>query len=326
MQKLSKMSMELNKIKISTENKQQILFQIRVLNEYCDKSENLTDGEVLFLKKTLPDLIGLLPMKVDLVKDLRLPFERLVINESVCKKNRRLKNLADLRYPPREIQNNMDYNRASLKGQTVFYAGTKGSLPNSIEIQPQKGKVITESKWKFNSGILKMLVICQDANLAMSNPNELLKYYNEYERLLHQLDANTKEVVESAYMFIIKAFTRKVNSQIKQGYLFSALLSNLFFTNKENPVDAIYYPSVANNGSVMNIAILPNILDKQFRMIEATESIVVSNPGKNKWGAFTTGICKCYDEDTLELNWVDQVIPTNGLFDNIMQEYNIDLN
>src|ERR1035437_3320019 len=94
----------------------------------------------------------------------------------------------------------------------------------------------------------------------------LLYYFNP-------LDQNNREVVESAYRFIIKAFTRKVNSQIKQGYLVSAVLSNLFFTNKKNPIDAIYYPRVPNNGSVMNIAILPDILDKQFRMIEATESI-----------------------------------------------------
>src|ERR1035437_1077286 len=318
--------MELSKIKMSNENKKQILFQIKVLNNYCNKSEYLNDGEVLFLNKALPAFIGLLPLKVYLINSFNLPFERLVINENFCKKNSRLKNLADLRYPPREIQNDMDYNRASLKGQTVFYAGTKGSLPNSIEIQPQKGKVITEAKWNFNSGILKMLIICQNANLPMSNPNDLLDYNNEYERLLNPLDQNNREVVESAYRFIIKAFTRKVNSQIKQGYLVSAVLSNLFFTNKKNPIDAIYYPRVPNNGSVMNIAILPDILDKQFRMIEATESIVLSNPGKNKWGAFTTGICKSYDEDTLELNWVDQIIPSNGFFKNFLQEYNVDLN
>jgi len=291
---------------MSNENKKQILFQIEVLNNYCDESEYLNDGEILFLNKALPAFIGILPLKVYLINSFNLPFERLVINENVCKNNKRLKNLADLRYPPKEIQNILDYNRASLKGQAIFYAGSKGPLANSIEIQPQKGKVITESKWKFNSGILKMLIICQDANLAMSNPNDLLVFYNDYERILNQLDLNTREVVESAYRFLIKAFTRKVNPQIKQGYLVSAVLSNLFFTNNQNPVDAIYYPSVPNDGSAMNIAILPDILDNQFRMIEATESIVVSNPGKNKWGGLTTGICKSYNEDTLELNWVDQ--------------------
>ena len=78
---------------MSNENKKQILFQIEVLNNYCDESEYLNDGEILFLNKALPAFIGILPLKVYLINSFNLPFERLVINENVCKNNKRLKTL-----------------------------------------------------------------------------------------------------------------------------------------------------------------------------------------------------------------------------------------
>lgn len=202
-----------------------------------------------------------------------------------------------------------------------------GELPITVETQPKKGQLITSSKWQFNNGhVLKTLVICQNEKVFLSNPDELLNDYNQYLKTLGQLQENTREVVEAVYRFIIKAFTRKVNSEIRQGYLFSALFADLFFTHIKYPVDAIYYPSVPNKGA-MNIAIKPDVIDKMFTMIEASESVIIKNPesGVPGWLSFNTGICKSYDKETLSLNWETQIIPKDNPVNIIMKEYNIDI-
>jgi len=320
--------MDLSTLVISNDQKVNLLFQLRLLNEYLDRSENLLENEIEFLKRAFPELIGLLPIKTDPIKNFSIPFERLVINKTVCGANKRITKLEQLRYPPREIAYKLDYNRASLKGQTIFYAGSRGMLPIIVETQPKRGDLITKSKWQFNKGhILNLLVICQDEGVALSNPYELLENYNQYQNELGRLHGNTREVVQAVYQFIIKAFTRKVDSNRRQGYVFSALLADLFFTHTKYPVDAIYYPSVPNKGAAMNIAVKPDAVDKMFTMIEASESIIMKNPeqGEPGWYSFSTGKCKSYNQETLELNWENQIIPETDPVNIIMKEYNIDI-
>ncbi|GAJ12487.1 unnamed protein product, partial [marine sediment metagenome] len=101
----------------------------------------------------------------------------------------------------------------------MFWTDSKEFHPYTVETQPQKGQLITSSKWQFNNGhVLKILVICQNEKVVLSNPDELLNDYNQYLKTLGQLQENTREVVEAVYRFIIKAFTRKVNNEIRQGY------------------------------------------------------------------------------------------------------------
>ncbi len=316
--------MYLNNLSLTNFQKQDILGRLGILNQFCDNSEKLSDSEISFIKNTLPALICILPTCVYPISSFKLPFERLVINENVCGKNIRLKNLADLRYPPREIAKNLDYNRASLNGQTIFYGGSRGHLALAIETQPKMGQRITISKWAHTTGILNMTIICQDATLAMSNPNELLSHYQYYEKTLNQLEPNTQEVVVAIHKFIIKAFTRQVSPDNKKGYLFSALISNLFFSASTDPSDAIYYPSVPCNGSAMNIAIKPDILDGQFQMIEAEEGIVVGSYGNNRWHSFETGLCKSYDQDTLDLIWENKFVPEIDRI-KVKERFNVDL-
>lgn len=318
---------DLRQIHISDHRKAEILFQLKVLNEYMGKAETLTLGEITYLKQTLPQLIGLIPLKVDSVSSFKIPFKRIVINNTVCPSNKRLHSLADLRYPPRDIIKKIDYNRASLKEQTIFYAGN-AELHITIETKPTQGQLITTSTWVLNKGsVINLLVICQDEELALANPNELLNDYNEYVHSMQQLTPNTKDVVVAVYAFIIKAFTRKVNPSNRQGYLFSALLADLFFNLPNNPVDAIYYPSVPNKGSAMNIAIKPDIVDKALTMIEAKEGVVQIDPSKGAdiWFSFITGISTSYNKDTLKLDWVNQYIPSDDPINKVIRDHKVDI-
>jgi len=157
----------------------------------------------------------------------------------------------------------------------------------------------------------------------------LLKDLIFYKHLktLGQLHENTREVVQSMYRFIIKAFTRKVDPNNRQGYLFSALLADQIFTHTKNPVDAIYYPSVPNNSSAMNIAVKPDVVDQMFTMIEASESVMMKNPEPSVpgWVLFNTGKCKTYNQETLKLNWETQIIPEDNPVNKIIKEYKIDI-
>ena len=313
---------------ISNTVKTQCLTQLRILNEFMDRAESLSHQEIEFLKENFRQLIGIVPTRVFRINSFSQPFERLVINEDVLGENKRLNNLSQLRYPPLTIADKIDYNRASLKGKCVFYAGSMGMLTITIEVKPKRGQLITSSKWTFNrKRPLKMVVVCQDAELAMSNPDELLDGYNEYIGCLSAMQPNNRAVVEEAYAFMVKAFIRPVNPENRQGYIMSALISNLFLNDAEEPVDAIYYPSVPNRGSAMNIAIKPEAVDELFDMTEAIESVVSVDPaqGAGGWLNICTGHCKEYDKESLGLRWINTPFPAGHEVYDLIKEFNIKL-
>lgn len=313
---------------ISDNEKAQYLMQIKVLREYMNKSESLTSAEIDFLKNNFSRLISIVPYLPQPVNSFSLPFERLVINQYVIGKNERLESLANLRYPPLVDEHGLNYNRASMKGKSIFYAGSMGPLPITIEVQPKVGQLISTSKWEFNAKRdLKLIVICYSLETALKNPDELFNDYKIFNKCLMQMQPNNKAVVSAVTEFIEEAFTRKVSPDNKQGYIMSALIADYFFYHPDEPVDAIYYPSVPNNGSSSNIAIKPEVVDELFDMIEVSESIVCSDPtnGRGGWLSFGTAKCTTYDKDSLKLNWEQLHIPYNHPINEVIRSHDIKL-
>ncbi|AEA43058.1 hypothetical protein [Fluviicola taffensis] len=311
---------------ISDIEKNEYLFKIKVLREYMSKSENLLPVEIDFLKANFSLLIAIVPYWNQKINSFKLPFERLVINEDVSPNNSRLQSLVNLRYPPLSIADKIDYNRASLKGTCIFYAGSMGMLPITVEVQPKAGQMITSSKWKFNAKReLKFVNICFSHQSAIKNHKELWDDYKTFQECLKQMQPNNKEVVIEVTKFIEDAFTKTVSPNKRQGYIMSALIADYFFNNPDDPVDAIYYPSVPNRGSAMNIAIKPGVVDELFDMIEASESIVFSDPasGKGGWFSFGTAKCTSYDKDSLKLEWQQSQIPKDHAINEIIKSYDI---
>jgi hypothetical protein len=313
---------------ISNNEAAKYLQQIVMLDDYYNRAGELQANDIDFLKRTLPELLGILPIATQPVDSFGLPFKRLVINKTITGGvHKRLTSLKDLRYPPREIAHNIGWNRASLKGETVFYAGMH-ILTLAVETQPRKGDLYTISTWEHIPGhTLHLLVICQDAEVAMNNPLELLEDYNQYNRFMHDIKPNLRKVIEAVYRFIVKAFTREVDPNNRQEYLFSALLAHHFFNHPIHQVDAIYFPSVPNEGAVMNIAVLPDIIDEKFRMIEASEYICMQNPNPDApgWMSYSTGTCKTYKADTLQLEWKNEHIPEHYPVNELIEKHQIDL-
>ncbi len=68
--------------------------------------------------------------------------------------------------------------------------------------------------------------------------------WNEYQKLLEQLDGNVRKVVRELYEFIAEVFTTPVNPDNKIEYIFSSLVANYFLNDANHGVDCLYYPSV----------------------------------------------------------------------------------
>ncbi len=322
------MFFDLYNTELNSSQKNHYLMQIRNLREFMNNAESLHTAQIEWLKNNFVELIGLVPLRVFEINSFSKPFERLVINQDITGGlNSRLHSVEQLRYPPLAIADKIDYNRASLKGQSVFYAGTMGALQISVEVRPQTGQLVTTSKWEFvGEEPLKMITICQDVEMAMKNPDELLDPFNEYNRCVMQMKPNNQEVITAVMTLITDAFTRQVNPKNKQGYLMSALISNFFYSMKDEEVDAIYYPSVPNNGSAMNIAVKPEMLDRKFKFVGANEAIVFSHPNGTSRGWFqhSTGDTKQYDFASLKLDWVNSPIVDPRIHE-LMELYKVSL-
>lgn len=117
---------------------------VQQVKSYSTLDADLDDEQIAYLRVLLPGLLDMLPMQIEEHHNLPRSFERLVINEEVCGKNKRLHSLEQLRYPPRTIQHKLNYNRASMKGQSVFYAGSLGPLPVTVETQTKRGQLISK--------------------------------------------------------------------------------------------------------------------------------------------------------------------------------------
>ncbi|MBK8564110.1 MAG: hypothetical protein IPN76_12425 [Saprospiraceae bacterium] len=95
-----------------------------------------------------------------------------------------------------------------------------------------------------------------------------LSSINNYNRLIKQLPSNIARVSDELIQFIADAFIKVLDDDDESGYFFSAyfgsFMLNEFETNDGKPIDAIVYPSVAENGEFSNIAIKPQVFDRIY--------------------------------------------------------------
>jgi len=212
-------------------------------------------------------------------------FERVVINRTVRedKKNERLTDYSQLKYPPSEIEPKLDFNRASLKGQSVFYAGC-GNLSAILETQPELGDLYTVSKWrqKKNTLINHLPIFYHEAIYERPEFENDWKYHNNF---LSTLNNNVSETVSEFLKFMTEVFIKKVDRDNKFGYIFSSLFSNFYLTKAQPKVHCLYYPSVASDYVASNIACLPKTLDEFFECVEVKECLCTYQNGLKQWGS-----------------------------------------
>lgn len=210
-------------------------------------------------------------------------FQRIVINKTVneTKKNERLFDYSQLKYPPSKIEHKLDYNRASLKGQSVFYGGA-GNLAAMLETRPQLGDLYTVSKWrqKKDTTLNHFPVFYHEAIYERPGFEE---DWEQHKQLLKTLDNDVREVVSEFLNFMTEVFIKQVDKENKFGYIFSALFANYFLTRAEPQVHCINYPSVASEYAASNIACLPKTLDDFFECVEINECLCTHHNGSRQW-------------------------------------------
>ena len=296
--------------KLSSNEKADALFKLNLLKELCCNVETLRPEQVDLVERVFRQLTSIIPINREPVSNgYKFPFVRTVINEAIVQRNARLHSLENLRYPPLNMKD-LPYNRANLKGQSVFY-GASHSFPAIVETKPKEGQLITISDWEIIHGCeIRQFVVCQDSEIAAQNDPFLLDRYNEHLRMLYKLDADTLSIIDGIYDFIVQAFTKVVNPKNKQGYLISALFADHILNHGSPKVDAIIYPSVAFNNYTLNIAVTPECLNSCFKMTEAKEMLVTQSldQGDAKWFGVITGRAVVDPDIPLRLNWQNEPI------------------
>src|SRR4051812_31644426 len=114
---------DLRNARISDFEKTRFITQIRWLKQMMQNPIN-EDKENL-IARYFKEIIGFLPNYAFPI-EFGDCFERIVINREVNGGiNKRLTKYTEIKYPPKEVEKKLGYNRASMKGQAVFMLVTE---------------------------------------------------------------------------------------------------------------------------------------------------------------------------------------------------------
>ncbi len=279
--------------------------KFRGLVDYLKKLAD--DGVTPLIEKQLLAMLDhATPFFTHLVmKDIFPEFHRITINKNVIGKNKRIRDITFLKYPPADKVSK--YGRCNLPKQSVLYgAFMYMTAPN--ELKPNVGDLITHSTWRVRNN--QTLTYCpifknQPTKENVINPRTL-EINGAYQKELANFPANVKAQLDNLVQFVADSFTKRVNPENHLDYIFSAYFSNkILYEFSSGEIEAIYYPSVQGNLSFENIAIKPVVFDKKYDLIEVKDSIVIVDPsnGKGGYGMDGLGESKSFDYAAGQIIW-----------------------
>ncbi|HLF46214.1 MAG TPA: hypothetical protein VI548_07300 [Chitinophagaceae bacterium] len=248
-------------------------------------------------------------------------FQRVIINRTVREKqNVRLTDYTQLKYPPLKIEHKLPFNRASLKGQSVFYAGA-GNLPSILETRPGLGDLYTVSKWRQKKDTLinHFPIFYHQAINYRPEFEKDWEYHNDF---LKTLTPDVSEVVSEFLNFMTEVFIKEVNRDDKFGYIFSSMFSNYYLTKALPQVHCIYYPSVASEYVASNIACLPKTLDDYFECVDVKECLCTHHNGSKQWLSKRIAEARNINPKAIgKIEWELHI--SEEEYKNLKQEYNL---
>lgn len=239
---------------------------------------------------------------------------RLTINRYVVGKNRRIRNLKELKYPPSEKV--IKYGRCNLPKQSVLYAAFT-QLTAFGELKPQSGDMVTISHWRLKdpNTTLRFCPIFKNQPKEEYTINPRMFEYNQiYEKKVEIFPTYFKEQMDELIQFIADAFTKYIRPGNDLDYIFSAYFSNKIFYEFENgTIDAIYYPSVQEKLHFENIAIKPDVFEKYYVIDKVHDEVVVSTPRDGRGGYWGNGFghCRSFNFISGEILWDPEQLNTN---------------
>lgn len=275
------------------------------------------------LKRTIPHFANFIIFE-EYPELMRLTINRRVHNPG---QNKRIYDIEKLKYPKPEWVSR--YGRCNKPHTSVLYAGFD-RLTILGELKPKIGDLITVSKWRAKPGTrLKVSPIFknQPFNEEMINPRTK-KLDRLFEEKLESFPKNIREIIDALIRFVADAFTKRVNSDNHLDYIFSAFFADYILNEAEGgSIDAINYPSVQGGLCFENIAMKPNVFDKNYELASVSDSIVevdLSN-GRNGYGLVGLGDCNSFDLATGKILWGDNLYLSNNKLTEAMLLYDLEL-
>jgi len=198
---------------------------------------------------------------------------RLVVNESVSKKNESITDIKYLTYPSLEIVKNIGkYNRASTSSTTLLYL-TESVNTALKEIHPPLNKLVTIGVWTPRNKRTFTHYPITHHDKAIEVNEQTAAGYNATQQLSNIYDPALVKYMNRYFKLLSREYSKPVTHD-KQ-YAFSALLSEYILSSKDVGTnynyDCIVYPSVGNDYITRNFAINPNVADNQFKLIKVIE-------------------------------------------------------
>lgn len=307
---------------------QQELNQFNImLNTFNVISQSpISETSEKWLLETLPKS---LPLFTHLTNQYNFPkIERITINRSILKENKRIRNISHLKFPPKK-EFVTKYGRCNLREQSIFY-GAPIIMTALAEMKPKKGDLITKSIWKLKEK--HSLKMCPIFHVQPTNGTLNLNSFQLQVAFNQLVDKNfkgaTKEAVVNLSNFIAHHFSKIVNRDNDRDYLFSAYFANkLLYELDGGTIDGILYPSVQEHLSFENIALKPEIFDKYYILDEVSEAIVTKDRSDGSGGLLMRGTshCKKFNFDTQTILWEEGNNLSSKEMEHYQKEYNIDL-
>ncbi|PKB00404.1 RES domain-containing protein [Flavobacteriaceae bacterium MAR_2009_75] len=285
----------------------------------------MTEKTEAFIIEALTDLM---PLTTHLVAHYNFKkIERITINRNILKTNKRIRNIDFLKYPPKEYVKS--YGRCNLKNQSVFYGATLITTALS-EMRPKVGDLITKSIWRNKTGHTFKIcpIFLQQPTNNTFNPRTFELTQDFHNIIDKQYSGNMKEAVLNVSKFIAYQFGKIVNSKNHLNYIFSAFFSDKILNEFDNgSIEGILYPSVKEKLSFENIALKPDVFDKNFILDEVRETIVIKDPSDGGGGLMQLGISnsKDFDFDKKEILWSDTINQPKERMDFYKEAFELDL-
>jgi hypothetical protein len=254
-------------------------------------------------------------------------LERVTINKRILGKNKRIKNIDFLKYPP--ANKVTKYGRCNMIGESIFYGATLKTTALS-EMRPKVGDLITKSIWKIKDK--HTFKVCPIFHLQPTNGTHNPRSY-ELEQDFHKevndhFTGNTRKAVINLTKFIAFQFSKPVNPNNHRDYLFSAFFSNKLLNEYDDgTIEGILYPSVKEKLSFENVALKADVFDEHFVLDKVKESIVVKDPSDGEGGLIELGLTDStqFNYDKKEILWSDRIMQSKDEMNFYTKVFDLDL-
>jgi|AntDeeMinimDraft_5_1070356.scaffolds.fasta_scaffold00352_1 hypothetical protein len=209
-------------------------------------------------------------------------FERISVNSRLFDgQEERINKISLLKNPPENCVKK--YGRANLKKQSVLY-GTFDFLTAINEMRPQKGNLVTKSKWILKTNYdLKIATIFNPKinNKKYQNLRTSKAQINHIEAQ-KSLDDNSKKQIYIILKFLSEIFAKEVDDENHYDYYLGSYFANKILYEFDNStIDAIIYPSVREDTLLSNIVIKPIVFKNNYRLESVEEKEVIQVKKEN---------------------------------------------